>query len=221
MSAAAPSWPRELTDLPFAHVLAPPQEPLAAEGSYDTVHFDRAAYEDPELRSAHFLECAFTRVTFQDGKFRRCRFTDCWLKDVRMTLSDLAETAWTDVTIIGGVVAGVQAFTSRLNRVTFAGCKLDSVNFRDAALTDVRFADCLLRDVDFAGATLRRVGFGGSTLTQADFSRVTLDHADLRDAELGLIITPDSLRGAIISTAQLTTMAATLAETLGITVDDG
>jgi uncharacterized protein YjbI with pentapeptide repeats len=221
MSPAAPSWPKELADLPFAHVLAPPEEPLAAEGNYDAVHFDQADFEDPDVRSARFLECALTRVSVQGGKFRRCRFTDSWLKDVRMTLSDLAETGWTDVTVVGGVLAGVQAFGALLNRVTFAGCKLDSVNFRDAKLTDVTFAGCLLRDVDFAGATLRRVSFGGSTLTQVDVSRVTLDQADLRGAELGLIITPDSLRGAIINTAQLTGIASTLAETLGITVDDG
>jgi uncharacterized protein YjbI with pentapeptide repeats len=220
MSRAPRSWPKELTDLPFAHVLAPAAEPLDPEGSYDTVHFDQAAWDEPDLRSAHFLECALTRITVQGGKFRRARFTDTWLKDVRMTLCDLAETGWTDVTFAGGVVAGAVAFSSRLSRVTFAGCKLDSVNFRDAKLTDVRFADCLLRDVDFAGATLRRVSFGGSTLTRVDFSRVKLEKADLRDAELGLIITPDSLRGAIVTTGQLATIAPALAEALGIIVDD-
>ena len=43
---------------------------------------------------------------------------------------------------------------------------------------------------------------------------------DLRGAELGLIITPDSLRGAIISTAQLYSLAPVIAETLGISVDE-
>ncbi len=47
---------------------------------------------------------------------------------------------------------------------------------------------------------------------------MTLKDVDLRGAELGITITPDSLRGAIISTAQLIAAAPLLAETLGIVV---
>jgi hypothetical protein len=44
---------------------------------------------------------------------------------------------------------------------------------------------------------------------------------DLREAaELGLITDATSLRGAIVTTAQLTAMAPLLAETLGIVVHD-
>ena len=110
---------------------------------------------------------------------------------------------------------------AQLRRVTFAGCKLDSVNFRDAALTDVTFDNCLLREVDFGSATLTRTVFTNSRLDRTDFSRVTLDRVDLRGAELGITITPDSLRGALITSAQLIAAAPLLAETLGITVDDG
>jgi uncharacterized protein YjbI with pentapeptide repeats len=136
-----------------------------------------------------------------------------------MTLSDIAETQWTDSTFAGGSVAGVQAFGARLGRVVFAGCKLDSVNFRDAELTGVTFTDCLLRDVDFAGATLRRTVFAGCRLTGVDFSRSSLDQVDLRGSELGVIVGPNPLRGAIISSGQLATIAPMLAESLGITVE--
>ena len=104
-------------------------------------------------------------------------------------------------------------------RVTFRGCKLDSVNFRDAELIDVVFDGCLLRAPDFGSARLTRVRFTDCRLDQADLSKVTLDQVDLRGAELGLIITPDSLRGAVVSTAQLYQLAPVIAETLGISVD--
>ena len=77
------------------------------------------------------------------------------------------------------------------------------MNLRSATLADVSFENCLLNDVDFGGATLRRCTFPGSQLRQTDLSHVTLDQVDLRGAELGLILTPDSLRGATISTDQL------------------
>jgi uncharacterized protein YjbI with pentapeptide repeats len=143
------------------------------------------------------------------------------MRDVAFTGTSLAETEWTDATLISSAAAGVEAFGARLRRVTLHGCKLDSVNFRDAELTEVVFDNCLLRDVDFTGAALTRTSFGGSRLAGTTFTRTTLDQVDLREAaELGLITDATSLRGAIVTTAQLTAMAPLLAETLGIVVHD-
>jgi uncharacterized protein YjbI with pentapeptide repeats len=214
-----PSGPRELADLPYADALTPHEGGLATHAEYDTVHFDRASFDEADASGSRFLECAFTAVSIHAGRLRRARFIGSWLKDLRMTLSDIAETQWTDSTFAGGSVAGVQAFGARLERVVFAGCKLDSVNFRDAELTGVTFTDCLLRDVDFAGATLRRTVFAGCRLTGVDFSRSSLDQVDLRGSELGLIVGPNPLRGAIISSGQLGAIAPMLAESLGITVE--
>jgi uncharacterized protein YjbI with pentapeptide repeats len=221
MTRAAAGWPTDIADLPYSAHLTGHEGGLADGGDYDTVHFDQVSFEDEDASSARFLECAFTRVAVQGGRFRRTRFSDVWLKDVRMALPDLAETQWTDATFLGGVVAGVQAFSARLNRVVFAGCKLDSVNFRDCGLTEVTFTDCLLRDVDFGGARLARTVFTGCRLTGVDFSKASLDRVDLRGSELGLIVGPDPLRGAIISSGQLAAIAPVLAEALGIVVDDG
>ena len=116
-------------------------------------------------------------------------------------------------------MAGVEAFSSKWYRVTLQGCKLDSVNFRDAQLTEVVFDNCILRDVDFTGAALTRAAFGGSRLSGVTFSHTTLDQADLRGAQLGLATDAESLRGAIVTSAQLAEMAALLAEAVGITVD--
>jgi uncharacterized protein YjbI with pentapeptide repeats len=142
-----------------------------------------------------------------------------WLRDVRLTGVDLAETSWLDATVIGGVAAGVSAFGAQLRRVAFHGCKLDSVNFRGASLTEVSFDECLLRHVDFAGAKLTKTVFTRSRLVESDFTGVTLDRVDLRGAELGIIIGPDSLRGATITAAQLADVAPLIAENLGIVVD--
>lgn len=213
--------PQELTDLPYAAALTAHSGGLEDGGDYDTVHFDRLDFDDPDASGARFLDCAFTRVSVQGGRLRRSRFSDVWLKDVRITLADLAETQWTDATFAGGVVAGVQAFSARLDRVVFAGAKLDSVNFRDAELTGVTFTNCLLRGVDFGGAKLSRTVFTGCRLTEADFSRARLDQVDLRGSELGLIVGPQPLRGAIISSGQLSAIAPVLADALGIVVDDG
>lgn len=214
-------WPTDISELPYAAALTRHQGGVEPGGDYDTVHFDRVTLEDAEASNARFLECAFTRVSVPGGRLRRARFSGVWLSGVRITLSDLAETQWADATFAGGAVAGVQAFGARLDRVVFAGVKLDSVNFRDAEITGVTFTDCLLRDVDFAGARLTRTAFTGCQLTGTDFSRARLESVDLRGSELGLIVGPEPLRGAIISSGQLSAIAPVLAEALGIVVDDG
>ena len=209
----------ELTDLPFAAALQPHQGGLELGGDYDCVHFDKAAFEGADAASSRFLECAFTGVSFQDGGLQRSRLTDVWLRDVRLTGTSLAETEWTDATLIASAVAGAEAFGAQLRRVTFHGCKLDSVNFRDAVFTEVTFEDCLLRDVDFTGASLTSTAFPRSRLAQVTFERMTLDRVDLRDAELGIKTDTVSLRGAIVTTAQLVDMAFLLADSVGIVVD--
>ncbi|MGH3392204.1 MAG: pentapeptide repeat-containing protein [Actinomadura sp.] len=209
----------ELSELPFATALVA-HDGTWGHDAYDTVHFEAGTVADADGVGARFLECAFTQVTFDGGRLRGASFNDVWLREVRLVGSDLRETDWLDATVAASVIAGVQAYGSELRRVTFRGCKLDSVNLRDCTLTDVTFADCLLGDVDLRGARLTRVAFPGSRLSRVDISAATLDKVDLRGAELGLTITPESLRGAVVTTAQLLDIAPALAEGLGILVED-
>ncbi len=124
------------------------------------------------------------------------------------------------MTLTGVVMAGVEVFGSALRRVTFDRCKMDAVNFRDCDLTDVTFDGCMLREVDFGAARITRSSFPRSRLTATTLTQVTLDRVDLRGAELGLTVDPTSLRGAIVTTAQLIDMAPVLAEGIGIIVED-
>ena len=50
---------------------------------------------------------------------------------------------------------------------------------------------------------------------------MTLNRVDLRGAELGVTTDTVSLRGAIVSSAQLAAMASMLADSMGIVVADG
>jgi len=210
----------ELADLPFAGALRPHDGDLAPAESYDGAHFDQLDLDGPDASGSGFLECAFTRVSVQNGRLRRTQFTDVWLRDVRLISTTLAEATWVNSAVTGSVAAGVEAFGARLRQVVLRGCKLDSVNFRDAVLVDVTFDNCVLRDVDFAGATLTRTAFPSCRLVTTNFTRVTLDQADLRGAELGITVDPLSLRGAIVTPAQLADIAPLLADSIGLIVAD-
>ena len=212
---------RELADLPFAAALRAHRGVLHPRGDYDCEHFDQAVFDGASAPDSRFLECALTGVSFTGGGLRQARFASAWLRDVRFTGTSLAGTEWADTELIGSALAGTEVFGARLHRVTLHGCKLDSVNFRHAELTEVAFDNCLLRDVDFTGATLSRTSFTGSRLATTTFVQTTLDQVDLRGAELGITTDAISLRGAIVTPAQLTAMAPVLADSLGIVVADG
>jgi uncharacterized protein YjbI with pentapeptide repeats len=213
------TW-QELADLPFARALTAHSDGLIREEAYDGAHFDAETLEDADGSGSHFLECAFTRVSLQGCRLERAEFAEVWLHDVRLIASSLARTSWREVTFTGAVLAGVEAFGSRLRGVTFDRCKLDGVNFRDCDLTDVTFDSCVLRDVDFGGARLTRTAFPQSRLSATILTKVTLSKVDLRGAELGIIVDPASLGGAIVTTGQLIDLAPLLAESIGILVQD-
>jgi uncharacterized protein YjbI with pentapeptide repeats len=210
----------ELADLPYAAHLTAHAGDLTSDEDYDTVLFERLDLDEPDAPNAKFLECAFSKVSMAGGRLQRSSLRDVWMRDVRLTGTSLVETSWLDVTIQSSALAGTQIYGAGLRRVTFSGCKLDSVNFRGTGLTGVKFDRCVLRDVDFGGATLAGCAFAGSELSRTDFTRARLDGTDLRDAELGIIVDSESLRGAIISTAQLVLLAPALAESMGVVVSD-
>jgi uncharacterized protein YjbI with pentapeptide repeats len=210
----------ELADLPYADALTTYDGPWRPDETYDTIHVDGGTLEGIDAAHARFLECAFTQVTFDGGSLRRARLNDVWAHEARLVATDLAESEWLDATFIDSVLAGTQVYGAELRRVVFQGCKLDSVNFREAALTEVRFENCVLRGADFAGAELDRVSFPGCRLGEVDLTGVTLKKVDLRGAELDITGGHESLRGAIMSTAQLIDLAPALAQSLGITVAD-
>jgi len=217
--------PRSLAELGFYSSLSPLAGSIDVDGDYDGVLISDQSLGDPVLADVtasgtRWIESAITGVTFNGGTLRKCRMSDVWVGDSRFVAMDLAESTFVDTWLNGCVLAGVQAFSGLMRRMSFRNCKLDSVNFRDCTLTDVTFEDCVLRDPDFGAAKLTRVRFPGCTLTGATFTNATCSSVDLRGASLGITAGFDALRGATIDSLQLMALAPLLASHLGITVKD-
>jgi uncharacterized protein YjbI with pentapeptide repeats len=213
----APAHP----DLPPVDELAPFEAPPQDEGHYDCLRADDADWGPGTFADhARFSQCSFAGVTIEGGEWTRTTFADVRFTDSRLLAPDLSASHWRDAEVRGGIASGVQWISADIRRTHFAEVKLDSVNFRDATLTDVVFTDCLLREADFAGATLVRVRFPGCTFERAEFGRVKLNDVDFRRARLELRSGWDSLRGAVIDSAQLVELAPAFAVHLGIKVSD-
>ncbi|QVQ51767.1 pentapeptide repeat-containing protein [Spiractinospora alimapuensis] len=213
--------PRGLLELPYAEFLEPWSGPPEREGEYDGVHMNDVTVDEVTADNARFVESALSAVTFAGGRLRHTRFNDVWMHAVRWSGTDMVRSVWVDAELVGNALSGVALFDSEMSRVTFFNCRFDVVNLRATTLRDVVFVDCLLREVDLAGAKFTRVSFPGSTLDKVHLSGATLTDVDLRGAEsITLLDGAESLRGAVISPAQLVELALPFAHALGVKVAD-
>ncbi|MBU2669684.1 pentapeptide repeat-containing protein [Actinoplanes bogorensis] len=212
---------QELSSLPYAKFLRPLDEELERDGDYTEVHIDNAEFDEVEAGGSRFSESAITSVTFTGGSFDRVRLDDVWISRSRWIGGGWAEADLMNVSILDGVLAGVQAYGSQWRRVVVRNCKIDSLNLRGSRLQDVEFRDCDLAEVDFGQATLAGVTFPGSSIRRARFTKATVKKLDFRGARtLDVAEGWESLRGAVIDSTQLMESAAALAQTLGVSVKD-
>ncbi|WP_331725061.1 pentapeptide repeat-containing protein (plasmid) [Streptomyces jietaisiensis] len=213
--------PRTIDDLPFCGYLKPFEGNLGRDSDYDTTHFNESSFAEIDAGGCEFTESAFSSAIFDSCRLRRAQFNDVWMDAVRMMGTSAAESSWLDVELVSSIMAGIELFGANMRRVSFFNCKLDSLNFRTAKIQDVTFHHCLLRDVDFSSAVLKNVTFPGSMLDGVAFSKSKLNRLDLRDANsLGISSGLKDLRGALISSAQLLSLAPAMADELGIVVQD-
>ena len=216
-----PPVPRELEDLGYADDLVEHAGPLIRQQAIELALFSGRELTGIDAGNTRFLECAFTDSVLSGGSMRRARLNEIWMRRVRVLDVDLAETSWHDVTVLDSSFAALEAYASTLHRVVLQGCKLDSINFRDARLSDVDFVECVVRNVDFAGATLKNVRFPGSTIEGMELTGSALTAVDFsRAQDVELISGAESLRGAVINSGQLISMAPACAGALGIEVVD-
>lgn len=103
--------------------------------------------------------------------------------------------------------------------VRFVGCKLGFVNLRRARLAEVEFVECDIEELDLVDAQLRRVRVVDSAIRGLDVTHARLQDVDLRGAHLASITGVTDLRGARMTTDQVTFLAPTLAAGLGIRVE--
>ena len=192
---------------------------LEHDGNYTEVHLDQVELDGGEATCAKFIESAFTGVTLAEVGLERARFSDVWLSRNRWVGVRLIEAELLDVSMLDSSLAGVQAFGSRLRRVTFQRCKIDTLNLRGSTLIDVCFEDCELNELDCAGAQLTNLTFPGTAIRNARMSQVKCKKVDFRGArELDVADGADSLRGAIVDERQLMELGPALASALGIQV---
>jgi uncharacterized protein YjbI with pentapeptide repeats len=213
--------PQALGELPYARYLEAFDGDLRPGGDYTELLFADTEFEGFDAGGSRVGESAFTGVTFANGGFPRTRLNAVWFNRTRWVSVNLAEADCLDVTVLGSFFAGVTAYGAKLRRVAFQECKINTLNLRGATVQDVVFDRCELSEVDLGEARLTNVTFPGSTVRRMRLDKAILKKVDFRGAaELDVASGCESLRGAVIDSAQLAALAPALAQALGIAVKD-
>lgn len=213
---------------------SPPAAAEAAEPRLPASLIDTAGDDvDLQFPDLDGLDLGDEALTFPEARtftVLRSRLRSCSLTIGDASI-DAQDAHFVDVDLSGRRFEG-------LRRVRFERCRLTGADFGDTRLRDVRFVDCALDVTSFRTSTLERVAVVGGRLDEADLSgarctdvvldgvdlaNVTLtgarlERVDVTEAAIDGVADLRELRGSILSSVQVTTLAPRLARVAGMTV---
>ena len=204
--------------------LPEPLEPisaLAADGDRDGVVLAGADQSNRDLTGLRLTASRLADCDLHGARLARALLAECELNRVEASALDLVGARLRDVMFSRCRIGELRAHDVEMVRVAVRGSRLGYVNLRDAAVTDLRFERCAIADLDVGAASLERVAFDDCSIERLHTAHAELRDVDLSGASTGVIGDVGHLRGAVITSAQLVTLAPLLAEHLGITVRDG
>ena len=146
------------------------------------------------------LDARIEHADFSNTRTLRSSLRRVELRFCRLTGAELAEAAWTDVTL--------------------GDCRLDLAGLRHANLERVVFRDCVLDEADFAGARLKDVLFERCRLRLATFVGARGERLQLERCDLEGFDGVDVLRGARMPWSDVVENAPLFARALGIEIVD-
>jgi uncharacterized protein YjbI with pentapeptide repeats len=160
-------------------------------------------------------------VPMTGSRLRSITLLDVVAKDVDASNADWTGARLRRVVFEGCRMTGFGGPEMEAEDVLFRNCRLHLASFRYGRIRRTTFENCLLDEADFAGASLMDTRFAGSQVRRVDFGDARLVRVDFRGSVLdeprGNIL---GLRGAIIDPVQLVGLAATLAQGVGIVVEE-
>jgi len=194
--------------------------PLAAgyagdlsDGEYvELLHF--ASIDSPvNADDARLEECRFTALTLES--LRNARLLQCELEQIGAPSFNAAGAFLNDVRVTHSRFGSGDFAEAELDGVVFENCKFGWLNLRRAKVRDVEFRNCQFEDIDFGGQ-IQRVSFTDSRTSVLNCAGGQLRDVDLQGLDFTQVEGLDAMRGARISSLQLSLIAEEMANHLGI-----
>ena len=182
--------------------------------------YRRTDLQGLDLTGITFSECALEGVNLSETQLRGARFRECRFTELFAPVFTASRSSWRDVVLEGTRWGSAELYDSSLESVRISGGKLDFVNLRSSTLTDVEIADCIIGDLDLTEAKGVRVALRNCRIGTLTLSGSRLRELDLRSTEFRALNGLDGLGGVTIDSYQLAFLAPSLAEHLGVRVED-
>lgn len=192
---------------------------LVRNADLESVRYSDLILPELVLAGAKLDGVHFAGLVADETDLKGARLSEVHLEQANLPVVRAARSQWRDVQVTGRL-GSVEAYETQWRSVHFVGCKLSFVNLRGAELLDVAFTDCIIDELDLVGAAANRVRLSQTRVAHLNVRQAKLRDVDLRGATLEVIEGLTDLRGATISSLQLTLLAPLLADELGLSVED-
>ena len=164
--------------------------------------------------------CRLSRAMFTGADIDRLRLADTVLDDCDLSGAALSRLSATRVVFRRCRLSGVVVSGARFTDARFDECKFDGANLRMTTWQRTLFDSCLMTDSDFREAKLATTRFERCDLTRIDFTKAVLPGVHLGGSTLTDIRGGDALRGVVITSDQVVSLAMAIFSSLGIRIDD-
>jgi uncharacterized protein YjbI with pentapeptide repeats len=172
---------------------------------------------DDEVELAR-LRVAGARLTGRDWEGEQLTdvvFEDCELSGVTLTSASLVRVQFTRCRMSGLVAPEVKA-----KDVAFVDCTMPDAWLRMAVMEQCELAGCDLTGADLYEAKLTKCNLLRCNLTEVELSKLSCDEVTLHGSNLDGIRGAGGLRGLIIASDQILSIALPILADRKITVDD-
>ena len=191
---------------------------LEVRRDYDAIDFVDRDFTGQDASDARFLACRLQRCRLDGLSLRRVRIIESLLADIHGATVEMTDSTWRDSRLTGGRLGAATLTGATWTGIHVRGSKLGFLDFAGARLEDVIFEGCEIGGLDARSARLHSVAFIDCTVDELNLAGATLAKVDLSGARLRSLVGVESLRGAIVSSEQLTDLAPILAAQLGLEV---
>jgi uncharacterized protein YjbI with pentapeptide repeats len=118
-------------------------------------------------------------------------------------------------------LSGLVAAGTKAQDVESTDCKLADANFRASSWERCRWVESEMAGADFYAAKLTSCGFLSSDLSRIELSKASCDRIALHRSKLDDLRGALFLRGCVIGSDQVVSLARSVLAALDILVDDG
>ena len=212
---------RKIESPRLAAELTPFSDPILEEGAdWTAVDVSGDLGGPQEVAGVELFTSRLANVRLTGRRLNQVRLVDVLFEDCELSGVTMTEAHFTRVEFRRCRLSGLVASALKARHVRFVDCKADGATFRMTAWDHVEFSAVDLRDADFHAARLTGARFVDCDLTRADFAKASMAGTGLHGSVLEGVKGADGLRGVVLGSDQVLSLAFSVFAALGISVDD-